>query len=333
MPDISTVYIKLSNLSAESYLSSYKLIDKNDIFTIARQGGEDVWSNFNVPYYVISALTIENLRTISTLEWNNGSITFDNKQSLDISTAAIERNYTSENRIGINIDFFRKNILQKIYDLSTYIYSRTDPHVPSFVGQIITTRTKDTEDKIKKTYSNGRGSWVQIGGRFLIGTGRNTENDASERYGVMHGGEINLGVGVEKGSDRVTLTAAQIPVHSHKFRSTACKFNCTWYMSWINECLPNNENHACGVQFFPATQTKRIRQRAGNDNGLWQVKKGSMEEMSATFTGEGHLSTTDWHNLSIESAVYTTSGSKITATQSHNNIPPFIVEFIWKRVS
>lgn len=60
------------------------------------------------------------------------------------------------------------------------------------------------------------GTWEQIKGRFLLGTGTNEAN-STNKWGTLSAGAYNAAAGETGGAAQITLTTAQMPTHSHLF--------------------------------------------------------------------------------------------------------------------
>lgn len=60
------------------------------------------------------------------------------------------------------------------------------------------------------------GTWEQIKGRFLLGTGANEAN-STNKWGALSAGAYNAAAGEKGGAAQITLTTAQMPTHSHLF--------------------------------------------------------------------------------------------------------------------
>ena len=60
------------------------------------------------------------------------------------------------------------------------------------------------------------GTWEQIKGRFLLGTGANEAN-STNKWGALSAGAYNAAAGETGGAAQITLTTAQMPTHSHLF--------------------------------------------------------------------------------------------------------------------
>lgn len=60
------------------------------------------------------------------------------------------------------------------------------------------------------------GTWEQIKGRFLLGTGANKAN-STNKWGALSAGAYNAAAGEMGGAAQITLTTAQMPTHSHLF--------------------------------------------------------------------------------------------------------------------
>lgn len=64
------------------------------------------------------------------------------------------------------------------------------------------------------------GTWSQIKGRFLLGTG-SLENNNSGYFGLVTAGEINAPVGEQGGETWHRLTINEMPSHNHKLLSNS----------------------------------------------------------------------------------------------------------------
>ena len=60
------------------------------------------------------------------------------------------------------------------------------------------------------------GTWEQIKGRFLLGTGANEAN-STNKWGALSAGAYNAAAGEKGGAAQITLTTAQMPTHTHLF--------------------------------------------------------------------------------------------------------------------
>lgn len=97
------------------------------------------------------------------------------------------------------VDDMYKRALKKLYDLSAYIYDEDNPHIPSYVGMIITTSI-NSESRIKEIY--GGNHWqLTCENKFLVGA-----NDLMDPY------KFNV-IG---GNDTIKLTVNQSPVAFHE---------------------------------------------------------------------------------------------------------------------
>lgn len=121
-----------------------------------------------------------------------GLLTADQMNSLDERITNLEKNSNTENGSTItNIDEIKITILKNVYPIGS-IYSSFDSTLP-----------KDLF---------GFGSWEQIKGRFLIGTGTPVANtDGSSP------GSYNYAAGDMGGEAEHVLTEAEMPEHRHLY--------------------------------------------------------------------------------------------------------------------
>lgn len=132
----------------------------------------------------------------------------------------------------------------------------------------------------------GGGTWSQIaGGRVLVGqTGGDADFDTAEETG---------------GAKTHTLTAAEMPVHTH---------------------VQNSHNHTqdqhAHVQNLPTSQT-------GGQNS-------STRDTSTTGSSADALSTA---GATATNQAATAVNQNAGSGGAHNNMPPYLVVYIWKRTA
>lgn len=139
------------------------------------------------------------------------------------------------------------------------------------------------------------GTWERIQGRFLLASGENDANDteADENWGTSFPeGTLNAPAGEKGGEATHVLTNEQMPVHTHK----------------------QNAHHHAGL-------------RSGSVSGT-VVKGGSDYCAKGTISGLGS-------NSAATKVIYTVN---TTATNqntgggaAHNNLPPYLSVYMWKR--
>lgn len=126
------------------------------------------------------------------------------------------------------------------------------------------------------------GTWEQIEDKFLLAAGQNyTAGDT--------GGEATH-----------TLTAAELPTHTHYARGNDSTENDNWTI--------------------PA-----IRNISGT-SGVLQVAQGTERVVPAS----KFESDASWGNLALGSE---TGGITGTAGTAHNNLPPYLVVYVWRRTA
>ena len=303
-------------------------LNKFQMFLIADKIGSSTYLSKQISFGTLSSALLEGIRTeneMSFINKNNPKFIFDNDKRVHIKTSIINH-WITHNRpdCAINIEFLYNNILQKIYDLSAEIYGSTPDypysHVPSRVGEVITSRRLNNLEAVRQTYGKYT-TWVEVTS-FVLGIGPNKIN-TTDKYGEMAAGKVKYTtVGTTGGVKEIKLTSNEIPKHSHGFRASPCHFTLAWKLGWELEE---------GSGFFSGDLIKTVKHKYGNDEGCFQVKRGSSAAMTAHFSGQGKLKTADFR-ASLENTVYDSSGNLKVGTQtSHSNIPPYIVEYMWRR--
>ena len=116
------------------------------------------------------------------------------------------------------------------------------------------------------------GTWAQIKGRFLFGTGLNEANTTTE-YGSLAANWINRTAGEMGGEIKHALTTTEQPSHRHDFEANVY-----------------------------------ARAEGGSETGFVYTNTGTI----------------DWGTPAV-----TASGGG----ESHNNMPPYLAVYMWKRVS
>lgn len=153
-----------------------------------------------------------------------------------------------ENKSTVNVEFFEKNILKKIEELSSYIYN--DPHLPSNVGDVIFSMTLSTKTAVENIYE---GEWEQItGSKFIMGEGTVLENTML-KYGDIPTGmyaisssDINDSISEIKFTNGFTVNGKgsvalandfklndnYLVEHTHRFSAAEDQFKIKWIRGW-----------------------------------------------------------------------------------------------------
>lgn len=133
------------------------------------------------------------------------------------------------------------------------------------------------------------GTWEQIKGRFLLGTGANDAN-STDYWGGMSAGQYDAPVGQKGGECRHQISVAEIPYHYHDIRYGSCTGN--------------------GVT------------------------------ISTVGSGDRVLDISNWnwtYNTNNRAGEFGDSGSNLFTRpvgqgKTHNNMPPYLSVYMWKRV-
>ncbi len=165
------------------------------------------------------------------------------------------------------------------------------------------------------------GTWDPIPGRFLVGAGDN------EATGNQNLNLAALSVGGEKNHP---LTEAETPVHAHTHSFTQ----------------PTVSGGSVSSGITGGSHHHQLRRQASNKTlakGTWGYDEGYVESGGGTITnGSATTDTTHTHNLPSHShsvsggavgARAYPSGTSASNTTAHNNLPPYLAVYIWKRVA
>lgn len=143
------------------------------------------------------------------------------------------------------------------------------------------------------------GTWEQIKGRFLLGQGNNTSN-TTNYWGVYDEGTCNFPNGEMGGEANHKLTLAEMPSHNH----TGNTNEAGWH------------THTLAYKGFSGLSS--------NTNG-WYLGRRNISGDS----NDGWWDATNGTGNHTHSFTTNNSGGD----NSHNNMPPYLVVYMWKRVS
>lgn len=139
------------------------------------------------------------------------------------------------------------------------------------------------------------GTWTQITGRFLLAAGSNTAN-TNTTYGSLDAGSINRSAGEQGGEVKHTLTVNEMPSHSHK---------------------PSNCDTAGSDSNYKRHFTTNL------DTGSESVGRA---QIATGTSGRYVISATTSADLAGVASTTNTGGGA-----AHNNMPPYLVVYMWKR--
>lgn len=212
------------------------------------------------------------------------------------------------------------------------------------VGAVYVSETIGAENKCPIELSLG-GTWERIQGRFLLGAGANYEN-TTDAYGSLSANVINRTTPGEKGGEvSHTLSSNETPIRNHRHDYT------------LNFWTGNYDNTSkIWVLGDDATDTHGNKQRlfgkaenANNYNpgeGFSLAKDGDVIKESRDYTTTGlpdvNLSTNGdcygnqlcyrnfhSHHINVSDSTAYTSIEGV----AHNNMPPYYVVYMWRRIA
>ena len=298
-----------------------------------------------VNYGTLSTMNVEFVRTADVVDlsghWilsgnrNNSTMTLDlsqieksdKKYSQWWYNQSAYSGQDSHGKTAITYEFYKKDILKKIYDLSTEIYHRQ--HVPSYVGMIIHSSTLDSKEKVKKYY--GGTDWKQLNGCFVCGNGKNNETNTCTKYGEQAG---NWGPsGDAGGSARKIIMAVNLPAHNHAitFKKESFEFE---FKGEITTTTPDST--------WPGLIYSATKHSGQAKSGGVKPDLISVPAIKAKVTGSLDVSTvktskeTLWgEELDLTPWIYSSS-KECKNTKDFtiiSNMPPYETKYIWIRTA
>lgn len=314
-------------------------VNDNDIFTVAANVGNNQFASKNITYKNFLDTTQEQIRKTPTAnvigKWTFGNkyiddAPFDNK--LLQGTQAIINAWNNNNdNCAVNIEFFKDYAIKSIYDLSNYIYN--DPHIPSFIGQVVYSYTLATEQSMKRIYGDHT-AWQSISDRFILGTGKNLEN-TTIKYGELQNNAVDYNLNNVGGEATTILNeSAGFPGHVHPFKAQAASGTLHFHFGTGQDEEARNAGHT----WFSWEDRHKMKHKYGQRSD-WQIEKGNMSTISSTLSGTGRASTASATRASgsfgspkIKSDIYSETGQLISEQKNHNNMPPSIILYCWERI-
>lgn len=152
------------------------------------------------------------------------------------------------------------------------------------------------------------GVWEQIKGRFLLGCGEN-EGNSVNTYGDYNAGTCNFASGEKGGEPWHQLSAEEMPVHNH-IGVTDVGGN------HAHQVALNGDN----------TFNVFYRLNWGTTNSGYCISGNNLNGTSSGNSFPSIATPNGDHQHS-----FTTSAAG--ASYSHNNMPPYLTVYIWKRVA
>ena len=137
------------------------------------------------------------------------------------------------------------------------------------------------------------GTWEAIQGRFLIGTGANVAN-TSNYWGSLAANALNCPAGEMGGETVHTLVTSEMPSHTHTISSSG------------------GHSHTAKFKEHPL---------ASSSNSKDFARKQSTSDQDSTA------------RVTVSDGAHTHSPAKTGGDGSHNNMPPYLSVYMWKRTS
>ena len=310
---MSIKYLKLSDLPIK------KQISDTDLFIYSTEVDSTHLSTRVISYPHILKTVENNFVSLNRKfkpkgEWN---FTYNNNNNC----LFILKESINEISSVVTYEFAKDNYLDEYLTLlSTQLYGNDDNKrkLPSYVGQILISHDIRNETLLKKIYGQDT-IWELIPGRFLLGAGPNQAN-TDNTFGKCTAGTVNLMIGRAGGQNVVNIP--QIPKHSHKFVNS--NFN----------KFPVIEEYGFGLEGggeFNCVVAGESKVAYGRHHHHWTGQK-SRGSYLTTKTPDIPLENAS--KIESKSYSFTAHGTILeneSSEKAHNNMPPFVVEYIWER--
>lgn len=282
-------------------------LDSNTLFFVSRPLQQTVFRSYNIGYNSLSVDIYHQISAFPNVELS-GRWEFSEQNGGGLSANYKITDDEEDVKLVLNAEYLSTRFLIKLAALSTEIFDAN--HMPSYVGQVIYSTSLRTLEKVQKYYGTYT-QWEPVEGRFIMAS--------------AHDGSV----GKTTGDFQTQLSINDTPKHSHMV--TAEDNPKTTRLNWT---------------ISPSTTTicKQGGASTGRDggysgSGMFLVVTNYPMKDAVEWTGATERE--DWRDgrvaviYSADKPMHGKGGAKVTVNQGqnqpHNNIPPFVTVFAWKR--
>lgn len=337
--------LKMVNETSDEFIQEIEI--KNNSTNLRAYVKRNIGTNSSGDY-ILTESTIEEVDTsdVTLFEginyiytnYTNAEITMiypknDDFNKLFVNSSIYNRNNELNNNFGLDDIYFKDSFTKSGDEINEEIDNIEVKCITSKTGKFsidkdgnitansITTNSSNELDKkeiINFIYPIGSiymsvnstdpatiigGVWEQIKGRFLLGEGQN-ESNTTDYWGSYPKNTCNFPLGETSGEVRHSLTVNEMPSHSHGIPSLS---GSTSGAGSHNHAVIGTSANYGGSGAFCETWANRSNDR------------------------NGYTSSVGDHTHSVTTNASNTNNSG--GSQEHNNMPPYLVVKIWKRVS
>ena len=250
------------------------------------------------------------------------------------------------------VQWFAERVYPKLTSLSTQMYGSDANHykpsfMPSYVGMVVIGgEGLSVESQLKSVYGSNT-SWRRITGRFILCCGENGANTTGQLGSNTRAGDLAFAsAGKMGGTPRVKLQTKNIPSHTHVMTDNGKSIP---YGKFAEREKPLETSLEGGGEYGIVTSPEA----AANPDWTDRITPAMHTTMEATYDrykvrpianypgeavsiasllgGRKEKVMTCSFQAKFDVGEMTVGGQKFSATEGHDNKPPYLGRYIWER--